>query len=95
MTEPKWKICKVCKIRMYNEKAGFFIGDSCDYECSLTNGGLCSDCSDLQHNKPIDSPDGIFYCPKCKINTNEKTIWTTCVFCKTPLLRNYNQGNEK
>ena len=36
----------------------------------------------------FSNPDGIFRCPKCQINTNEKTYKTRCVICDTGLIRN-------
>lgn len=77
-----YKLCKRCKRRMYKDHLF-----SADYECSLTNGGLCFACEDLQHRPDISNPDGVFYCPICKVRTNEKTYNTTCVNCKGPLQR--------
>ena len=49
--------------------------------------GLCMECFDKDIQPIIDDPEGMFYCPHCKVRTNEKTIWTTCSRCKTPLIR--------
>ena len=35
----------------------------------------------------IQNPQGIFFCPNCKVRTNEKTYKTRCVICDTSLIR--------
>ena len=75
----KYKMCKGCNCRVYM--------DECNTECYNTNGGLCEQCEESKFTSVQEDPTGIFYCSKCKIRTNEKTYLTTCVICKTSLLR--------
>jgi len=40
-----------------------------------------------KRKKAITNMDGIFYCPKCNLRTNEKTFETKCVICNSALNR--------
>lgn len=77
-----FKLCRACKKCMYKDHLF-----SADYECSLTNGGLCFDCGDKQYRPNIENANGSFYCVKCNIRTNEKTPQTRCINCDTALQR--------
>jgi hypothetical protein len=48
-------------------------------EIDTINGLVDDDETDYLIEPLEDNPEGIFYCPKCKVQTNEKTIRTTCV----------------
>lgn len=82
----KYKICKNCRHRVYEDgfpygKEGFDI---------VVKTGYCLDCEcdriDKQ-NTDISDANGVFFCQKCNVRTNQKTPKTTCVNCGTPLIR--------
>lgn len=49
----------------------------------------CLDCSinDEENKISLAPEDATFYCQKCKIYTNDKTLITGCIHCQTPLIR--------
>jgi len=52
---------------------------------------MCLDCAceteDKANVEKVHFSDASFFCPKCKLYTNDKTGITSCMLCKTPLIR--------
>lgn len=79
MTALKKVQCKGCKKFFKDDFASFDTSFEFIQNKEENPNGFCSKCFEEIVVKPIvNDPQGIFFCPTCKVRTSDKNIWTQC-----------------